>query len=141
MRRRLLCAVLALTMVWVTVVEADEADASIDYCKLALYLNYVRGPSGGADHWRPCLELFSWDTEEALKIMDCESRGISSAVNNWHPSDTAHGGSWGLFQLAYRWWLQGVAEPLDPMVNMRIAHDIYVEQGWRPWSCMYRLRY
>lgn len=61
--------------------------------------------------------------------MHCESRGEPLADNS---------GNRGLFQINvihYRRVGGQVSLLWDPEVNVRVAHEIWVEQGWRPWGC------
>lgn len=59
-----------------------------------------------------------------------ESTGDPLAYNN---------GSVGLFQLHYASHYDKVGGPLewlyDPVVNIRVAADIWADQGWAPWAC------
>lgn len=71
-----------------------------------------------------------WDCDGAIGVAFCES-----SLN----PDATDGVNQGLFAIAplYHSWRLAPGESLwDPAVNTRIAHDIYVEQGSRPWpSC------
>ena len=62
---------------------------------------------------------------QAISVASCES----------HLDPRAHNasGASGLFQLMPIWW-QG-QNPYDPVVNTRIAHQLYERSGWSPWSC------
>lgn len=48
-------------------------------------------------------------------------------------------GSYGLFQVQYASHsarVGGSVELLyDPVVNVRVAHEIWASSGWGPWSC------
>lgn len=77
--------------------------------------------------------------DEAVAIAWCESRHQADAIS-------PGGGNWGLFQintvhrarveaLGHRW-----PDMLKGYENASVAADIWVEQGWRPWSCRTVLR-
>lgn len=73
---------------------------------------------------------YPWPCEQALAVAWCESRYDPAAYN---PS-----GASGLFQIIPYWhsWRLGPGESLfDPAVNVRVAYELYAEQGWRPWVC------
>jgi len=72
---------------------------------------------------------YDWPCQEALTVMDCESKGDPRAYND---------GNHGLFQVSavHGWRVDWNLEALfDPAVNTRVAHDIWKEQGWGPWAC------
>ncbi len=59
--------------------------------------------------------------------MFCESTGNANAYDGYNV---------GLFQIAERYHTRRLraGESLrDPVVNVRIAYEIWLEQGWRPW--------
>ena len=59
--------------------------------------------------------------------MFCESSGNQDAYDGYNV---------GLMQVAERFHtrrLQPGESLWDPEVNVRVAHDIYLEQGWGPW--------
>jgi hypothetical protein len=71
---------------------------------------------------------YSWPCEQALRVAQCESsmnpRAYSAGNRGWFQ---IHGPSH-----AHR--VGGNLEALyDPAVNTRVAHEIWREQGWRPW--------
>lgn len=72
--------------------------------------------------------------EEAIAVARCESGLNPAAVS-------PGGGNWGLFQInrvhAGRAAAQGWSWDmmLHTIENTHIAADLWLEQGWRPWSC------
>jgi hypothetical protein len=88
--------------------------------------------------WRILICSYPWPCEEALAVVygtsncpDGESGGDPWAYNN---------GCYGLFQVScvsHRSRFEGECEVLyDPQVNVRVAYDIYVDNGgWSPWTC------
>jgi soluble lytic murein transglycosylase-like protein len=87
-------------------------------------------PCGG---WESAVAAYSWDTATACAVLVCESQG--------DPSATGSLGERGLMQLhpvhAGRFEAHGwsFADAYDPSRNLAIAHEIWSEQGWNPWSC------
>lgn len=85
------------------------------------------------ERWRPLLEQYDWNTDTALLVVYCESRGDASATN-------PNSGAQGLFQLMPELW-QRLANTLhgqwvslfDGEVNTRTAYELYRMSGWRPW--------
>jgi hypothetical protein len=78
----------------------------------------------------------SWPCDTALRIAECESRFDPNAIS-WDGQD------FGLFQIrasVWRYWLdeRGFSfwdEWMIPEKNVAMAHLIYQERGWRPWTC------
>jgi len=71
-----------------------------------------------------------WPCAEALSVARCESTLQPWATNGDH---------YGLFQIraslhAWRWpdfWTAWS----EPVRASQMAFDLFMEQGWRPWSC------
>lgn len=68
-------------------------------------------------------------------------RQIAWCESWWDPLAVSPTGDWGLMGinevhrervrgLGYRW-----GHLLDWRVNLRVAHEIWLDQGWRPWRC------
>ena len=77
--------------------------------------------------------VFTEDCDRAVRVARCES-GLDPYARN--PSGAA-----GLFQLlghgdlfAARGW-DVATDWSDPYKNTVVAHDLWVESGWRPWVC------
>lgn len=81
------------------------------------------------ERWRPLVDQYDWETNTALAVILCESRGNPEAVN---PTS----GAAGLFQLlgwdrfAARLFGRWVSL-FDPAVNARVAYALYVDSGER----------
>jgi hypothetical protein len=75
------------------------------------------------------LAACSWDIDDALQVLWCESRYRSGEVAN---------GNYGGFQINAI-HAERVGGNLDllliPEVNVRVACDIWLDQGWGPWAC------
>lgn len=87
------------------------------------------GGAAGREAWRPMVCAYDWPCEQALSVMWCESTGNPRAES---------GGNIGLFQInrIHSGMVGGDASRLyDPATNVRIAHEIWVGSGWRPWGC------
>lgn len=75
----------------------------------------------------------SWDCGTALRVARCESTMRPDAVGRAgerglmqvHPVHRAR-----IERLGYTW-----DQMLQPGPNLAVAHDLYREQGWRPWTC------
>lgn len=65
-----------------------------------------------------------------MEVATCESGLRPDAVS---PSGTYLG----LFQMHRRYHAHrpGMDQPLTPWGNTMAALDLFLEQGWRPWSC------
>lgn len=73
----------------------------------------------------------SWPCDQALRVAQCESGMNPDAYNRGS-------GASGLYQVVPYWhsWRLRAGESLfDATVNIRVAHDIWSEQGWLAWSC------
>lgn len=78
-------------------------------------------------------QVFGPEADRAIRVAWCESRHNPKARNGSH---------YGLMQISRRWH-EGRArrmgyswgQMLEPEPNLRVAHAIWREQGWRPWSC------
>ncbi len=75
-------------------------------------------------------EIFKENCLEALTIVMYESGFRADAISQTN--------DWGLFQINCRWHSKRVGgncnKLLDPDVNIAIARQIYLEQGWKPWA-------
>ena len=70
---------------------------------------------------------YDWDCQKAIRVAFCESSMNPRAENV---------GQIGLFQVAYRWHSRRVSsidDLYDPAINVRVAHQIWSEQGFSPW--------
>lgn len=105
-----------------SVTRADEGDDT-------RYQPTSRGGYEAVERWRPLLDQYEWDTDTALLVVYCESRGDAGATN---PTS----GAAGLFQLlgwdrfAARLFGRWVSL-YDPAVNTRVAYALYVDSGER----------
>lgn len=68
-----------------------------------------------------------WDCAKAQRVMQCESTGNPGAYA---------AGNIGLFQVnqIHAWRAGSVSALYEPSVNVRVAHELWSEQGWRPWA-------
>lgn len=91
-----------------------------------------RGMGDDVERWRSLVTSY-WadDTDRALCLMGYESGGNPDAKN---PRSSARG----LFQIMAHIWAPhfGVSydQLYDPEINTRLAHQIYLIQGWQAWS-------
>jgi hypothetical protein len=85
---------------------------------------------GELEQWLGLVRQYDWPVEEALAVAWCESRHDPGAVS-------PDGQNLGLFQInvIHEGKLQPGESLLDPVVNVRIAYQIWADQGWGPWSC------
>lgn len=77
---------------------------------------------------------YPWNAEIALKIAICES-GLNPEAVNWSDAEITGYASLGLFQLnrpEFESWN-------DYKVNIKLAYELYLRRGWRPWSCWQKL--
>ena len=77
-----------------------------------------------------CNPAYTWDCAKAIRVAQCES-------HPWLDERAYNYGQYGVFQVAYEWHSRRVnyAEELfDAAINVRVAHDIYMDnRGWTPW--------
>ncbi len=76
---------------------------------------------------------YEWDCETALSIVYNESRFVPTAVNtNCNPSRPYTMVCVGLFQI----WTAHCeyCELTNPSVNIRIAYNLWLVNGFRPWG-------
>lgn len=74
---------------------------------------------------------YPWPCDQALRVAECESGMRADAVNSYS-------GAAGVFQVVpywHSWRLQPGETFMDAAVNVRVAYDLWSEQGWAPWSC------
>lgn len=82
-------------------------------------------------------EAFGKRADEALRVAHCESRFVADA--------RSYAGARGIFQLmpVHRWRIAEVDGPkgdlYDPKTNIRVARDLFDDEGWRPWVCARKL--
>ena len=86
-------------------------------------------PPAGVEQWRALVSQYNWPVEQVLEVIRCESGGRNVAspdgqnigplqVNVIHSGKLREGESL---------W--------EPEVSIRIAYEIWADQGWGPWSC------
>lgn len=92
-----------------------------------------RSYGSGVEQWRSLVsEYFGGETDLALRIMKCESRGDPNAQNS---RSSAAGlfqilkGTWGAFS-PYPW-----SDRYHPRSNVATAKRIRDGQGWNAWTC------
>ena len=85
-------------------------------------------PARGQGQWTELICSYDWDCDKAQRVMMCESKGEAQAFSSWN---------FGLYQINrvhQRRVAGGNLELLfDPATNVRVAHEIWSEQGWGPW--------
>ena len=70
---------------------------------------------------------YDWPCQQALAVANCESTMNPAAFDGYNS---------GLFQVARKWHerrLRPDESLFDPGVNVRVAHEIWSEQGSGPW--------
>lgn len=79
-----------------------------------------------------------WNHKVAHAVMMAESTNDARAVGDttltFVQDGITYGASYGCFQIRY---LPGRPTPeklLDPVFNVEYAHNMYMSQGWTPWS-------
>lgn len=75
---------------------------------------------------------YDWPVDEALRIATCES-GLQPWAENGRfkglfQLDTANGGWFAYYGYDVSAWA-------DPAVNVAVAHLLWQDEGWAPWSC------
>lgn len=90
----------------------------------------------------------TWPCDQAvnaLRLARCESARTPVNPNAVSPN-TKHGRSYGVFQLNQRWQskrfervtgLPFESNWMHPAPNIATAYNLYLEQGWSPWTCAY----
>ena len=76
-----------------------------------------------------CAAPFMWSCSDALAVATCESTLQADAYN---------AGSIGVFQIhepSHRGRLRAGESLYDVAANVRIAYEIWLDQGWMPWAC------
>lgn len=71
--------------------------------------------------------VFTEDCKTALKVAKCES-GFNPKAKNKQSSAR------GLFQIMSSVHQVKEAWLFNPDTNIQIAHDLYIRQGWGPWT-------
>ncbi len=118
--------VLSLCLVVPGVCDVPELDDYLD----AVAVHHAAGP---VERWRPLVSLYFPEdqVDRALCIIGHESSGDPEADN---PTSSARG----LFQVLGSLWAPhyGIARTdlYDPVINTRIALDIWENYGWGAWS-------
>lgn len=87
--------------------------------------------------------VFGVDSAKAFKLLSCENHALNPLAINDNTKWGGIGQDIGLFQINTIW--QGVSNKaflFDPSINIRIAHNIYVRDGYsfKLWTCGKDLR-
>lgn len=89
----------------------------------------IRGPRGSSvSRWLPLLRHERWPAAThpmCLRVIRRESGG--------NPSLIGSGGYYGLFQMASS-FSHGRYDLRDPVVNVRLARQLFQRRGWQPWA-------
>lgn len=81
-----------------------------------------------------CSPTFAWDCQKAYRVMLCESSGDARAYA---------AGNYGLMQISYVHAARvggDVTRLYNPEVNLQVAYEIWMEQGWNPWGCRFAIQ-
>lgn len=117
---------LALCLTLPGVCEIPEFD---DYLEAVA----ISDNAGDIERWRPLVSLYfpPEEVETAICIIGRESNGDPDADN---PTSSARG----LFQVLGSLWAPHYGIPrtdlYDPVINTRLAVDIWENYGWGAWS-------
>lgn len=101
---------------------------------------------GDCTAYKDIISKYDWPVDVAMQICKDESHGYAANVNTnpseTHYADAAHTkvlcvGSLGLFQIGCFWPASlgfTKADLTDPEKNIAMAYEIWVKQGFYPWS-------
>jgi hypothetical protein len=89
-----------------------------------------------ADGLEAIICALPWPCQQAINVAACESgRDMSGRLDGaW----ATNGNHYGLFQISWihaSRWADFYDAWMDPAKNAQWAYEIYVQQGWYPWSC------
>lgn len=100
------------------------------------------GERSARERWRPLLERYAdWPVDEALLVILGPTPRCPTGESTGNPLAVGSAGERGLMQLAavhaWRFARRGWTwdDAFDPERNIAIAHEIYLESGWQPWTC------
>lgn len=83
-------------------------------------------------------EVFGKDADNAIKVLECENRGLKeNAINHNRNGSTDHG----IFQINSI-HLKGKAKGKDLnnyRDNIDVAKKIFDDRGWTAWTCSYKV--
>lgn len=79
-----------------------------------------------------------WDKNIAYAVMMAESgnnpNNIGDITLQYTVDDITYGASYGCFQIRYLPGRPDSSLLLNPIFNVKYAYDMYLGQGWKPWS-------
>ena len=90
------------------------------------------GPIDSAAELHAVLLAADWPRDslsDAVRVAGCES--------SWDPQAIGQAGEVGLFQIhgVHAGRVPAGGDLKDPVTNARVALDIWMQEGWNPWSC------
>lgn len=94
--------------------------------------------------WRSLIGEYLWPVEEAIAIFRCESVNFRADVV-YGPTE-GRAGERGVAQLhpvhAAKFYTRGWTwdDAFRPERNLAIAYQIWLDQGWAPWTCWDKVR-
>lgn len=79
-----------------------------------------------------------WNQRIAYAVMMAESTGNAGNIGDtslvFMQDGIEYGASYGCFQIRFLPGRPTPAQLLDPIFNVEYAHNMYILQGWAPWS-------
>lgn len=91
----------------------------------------------GCSQFRSLFEQYDWPVDTAIAICNMESGGHPEAVNG-KDSHVGCTGSYGLMQIACI-HTNDVEGLKNPEINVKIAHQLWKTEGFKPWTTYARI--
>lgn len=79
-------------------------------------------------------EVFGDEAENAFKVLSCENKGLNPKAINHNRNGSVDQGIFQINNIHRNGKAKG-KDMFDYRQNIDVAHAIFSEQGWRPWTC------
>lgn len=83
-------------------------------------------------------QVFGDEADNAFLILDCENKNLNPKATNHNKDGSIDRGIFQINSVHLKGKARG-KDLFDYKQNIEVAHRIYSEQGWSPWSCSHKV--
>lgn len=84
------------------------------------------------------VQVFGDEAENAFKVLSCENKGLNPKAVNHNRNGSIDQGIFQINNIHRNGKAKG-KDMFDYRQNIEVAHQIFLEQGWSPWTCSHKV--